>query len=68
MDDLPVRVVNPMELAELERRGSLDEVGLGGLGVLVAERGDDDVGEVDELGVDLENSSSRVQLGLDSGR
>lgn len=66
MNDLLVGGVDLVKLAELETRRGLDEVRLGRLGVLVAKGGDDDAGEVDELGVDLEDAGGRDELGLNA--
>lgn len=66
VNDSSVGGVDFVKLSELETGGCFDEVCFGGLGVLISEGSDDDVGEVDELSVDFEDSSGGVELGFDS--
>ena len=66
VNDSSVSGVNFVKLSQLETGGCFDEVGFRGLGVLISEGGDDNVGEVDELSVDFKDSSGGVELRFDS--
>lgn len=68
MHHAAVDSVHPVEAPESKAAATSQEVGLGGLGLGVAKADDDEVWEMNKLGIDLEYACCCNELGLDAVR
>ncbi len=68
MHHVAVDLVHLVKAPESEAAATSQKVGLGGLRLRVAKADDDEVWEMNELGVNLEYTSSSNELGLDAVR
>ena len=68
MHHAAVDLVHLVKAPESEAAAASQKVGLGGLRLGVAKADDDEVWEMDKLGIDLKYARSCNELGLDSVR
>jgi hypothetical protein len=68
MDDVEVDHIRREELAKVESVRLLQELDVGGVGRSVSERDQHDTGDVDDLAVDLEDTSGGLHLRFETVR